>query len=217
MKHDLIPPRFLFRFEMPLQYCKTLWKEHGFELDESHRLLNLAQLDGEYAPADVRAGWNELGLFFTLHMVGKQQAPWCRESQMDDSDGLHLWIDTRATHNIHRASRFCHRFAFLPGGTGRKYEDPVADQLIINRAREHANPIRPQQLRVLVDQQVDGYLLKAYIPADALTGYEPAEYPRLGFTYAVVDRERGIQTFSVGVGLPYEEDPSTWATLEMVK
>ena len=31
-----------------------------------------------------------------------------------------VWIDTRNTQNIHRAGRFCHRFAFLPVGAGGK-------------------------------------------------------------------------------------------------
>ena len=48
-------------------------------------------------------------------------------------------------------------------------------------------------------------------------GFEPAEHPRLGFTYAVIDRELGEQTFSVGRPMPYDEDPSLWATLELVR
>ena len=48
-----------------------------------------------------------------------------------------------------------------------------------------------------------------------MTGFEPQEHPRLGFNYAIVDRELGLQTFSVGHPLPYDEDPSLWATLEL--
>jgi hypothetical protein len=55
------------------------------------------------------------------------------------------------------------------------------------------------------------------IPADALTGFEPTEHPRLGFTYALYDRELGLQTFSTGTAIPYEEDPSAWATLDLVR
>ena len=54
-------------------------------------------------------------------------------------------------------------------------------------------------------------------PAVTLTGFDPAEHPRIGFTYQLLDRELGLQTFSVGEGFPYQEDPSTWATLEMEK
>jgi hypothetical protein len=54
-------------------------------------------------------------------------------------------------------------------------------------------------------------VLWAAAPAVALGGYDPQQQPRLGFTYAVLDRERGLQTFSQGPGLPYDEDPSLWA------
>jgi hypothetical protein len=48
-----------------------------------------------------------------------------------------------------------------------------------------------------------------------MTGFDTAEHSRLGFTYAVIDRELGQQTFGVGGPMPYQEDPSLWATLEL--
>ncbi len=54
-------------------------------------------------------------------------------------------------------------------------------------------------------------------PQLALTGFDPAEHPRIGFTYAIADREIGVHTFSCGPEFPYRDDPSLWATLELVK
>ena len=93
----------------------------------------------------------------------------------------------------------------------------MAQCLAINRAKEHARPIQPKQLNVRGKIQADGYLLEVNIPGDALTGFDPQEHPRLGFTYAVIDRELGEQTLTVGSPLPYQEDPSLWATLELMK
>ncbi len=213
----LVAPRFLFRFSMPLLHCSKTWSAAGVQLSEKFRLLDLAQLDGEKPLADVRLAWSEEGIFVNVRTEGKRQPPWCRESRLEDSDGVQLWVDTRATHNIHRASRFCHRFAFMPAGGGRKYDEPMADQLLIHRARENARPIRPDQIKVRSEKRINGYLLEGFIPAAALTGYDPSDHPRLGFTYAVLDRELGLQTFSAGSAFPYQEDPSTWATLELEK
>ena len=91
----------------------------------------------------MRAAWSEAGVGFSVRVEGKKHPNWCRETKLEDSDSLQVWIDTRDTHNIHRASRFCHRFVFLPGGAGRNFEQPVADQLLVDRARENANPVRP--------------------------------------------------------------------------
>ena len=212
----LVAPSFLFRFAIPCRKCAVPWSPKGNVLGEEFRLPNLCELDGSGAYADVRIGWHESGLAVALRVGGKRQAPWCRDNRIEDSDGLHLWIDTRDTHNIHRAGRFCHHLAFLPSGGGHRLDEPVAEQLLINRARENAKPIRPGVMKARSEKRVDGYLLEAFIPGDALTGYEPADHPKLGFFYSVFDRELRRQFFSIGGEYPYQEDPSLWGTLELV-
>jgi hypothetical protein len=154
-------------------------------------------------------------LAFSIGVQGKSQPLWCRGSRVEDSDGVQLWIDTRDVHNVHRAGRFCHRFIFLPGGGGSRLDQPVAEVLTINRARELHNPVREGLLKARCQPRKDGYLLDIFLPAAALTGFDPVEYPRIGFNYAVADRELGQQTFSVAAPMPYQEDPSLWATLEL--
>ena len=194
-----------------------MWTADGASLDEKYRLINLAELEEATKAVDMRAAWSEEGLVFAVRVSGKHQPPWCRASRLDDSDGLHIWIDTRDVHNVHRAGRFCRQFVFLPAGTGPKLNEPVADWLPINRSREQPHPLAPGQLKVHSEVHDDGYLIEAFIPADALTGFDPSEHPRLGFTYAIQDRELGEQTFGVGSPLPYQEDPSLWATLDLTK
>jgi hypothetical protein len=160
--------------------------------------------------------WAPEGLLFNVRVDGKTQPPWCRDSRLEDSDGLQVWIDTRATLNIHRASRYCHRYAFSPGGAGRGQAEPVADQLLINRARENARPIRPRELAVASKVTKTGYWLSAFVPTIALGGYDAQQHRQLGFTYAVFDRELGIQTFATGAAFPFDEDPTCWAMVEMV-
>ena len=94
-------------------------------------------------------------------------------------------------------------------------DEPVADQLLINRARENATPIRPGILGVRSEKRIDGYLLEGHIPAEAMTGFEPDDHPQLGFTYAITDRELGWQTFSLSSEFRFDEDPSLWGTLEL--
>jgi len=48
-----------------------------------------------------------------------------------------------------------------------------------------------------------------------MTGFDPQEHQKVGFTYAVIDRELGTQAFSCSEEFPYREDPSVWATLEL--
>ncbi len=224
-ENSLLAPRFLFRFAVPVAKHAPLWSKKAVALNESYRLPDLAGLDAgtpsaERPFADVRMAWGDEGLAMTVKVVGKQQPVWCRDSRIDESDGLQVWIDTRATFNIHRASKFCHRFAFLPAGSGRGLAEPVAEQLLINRARENAPPVKPRQLQVASSVRDTGYAMAVFIPATALEGLDttqsPNETPVLGFHYQVLDRELGVQSFANGQEFPVDEDPSCWAAVELV-
>ncbi len=212
---SLLAPTFLFRFAAPLRYKQQVWSPTETKLGDSFRIPCFGELEARPMFADVRGAWNAQGMSFVVRVTGKRQTPWCRANKLDDSDGLHLFIDTRDTHNIHRASRFCHHFIFLPFGAGAGYERPVASLVDIHRAREHPKPIGHDVLEVRGHKRHDGYVLQAHIPRQALTGYEPDDHPRLGFTYGVLDREFGWQTMSVGAEFRFQEDPSLWSTLEL--
>ncbi|RMF88593.1 MAG: hypothetical protein D6741_18955 [Planctomycetota bacterium] len=178
---------------------------------------NTTELDGRRPFATVAVGWNPSGLAIRLIVSGKKQSPWCRRSRIEDSDGLHLWIDTRGVRDVHRASRFCHRFAILPFGGGPEEKDPVRAAVPIPRAQGTPHPRRPDAVHCRSQRLDDGYRLDVYFEADALTGYDPEEHSRLGFNYVVVDREHGQQSLSVDSPVfPFPSDPSLWAGLELI-
>ena len=213
----LLAPTFLFQFAAP---CRSLPEKASKELvtlGDKYRLPSFAELDGKKGFADVRVGWNNAGIAISLKVKGKKQAPWCRDTKIEESDGGQLWIDTRDTKNVHRASRFCHRFAVLPTGSGRNLDQATISLLAINRARESPREIHERALVARASRFQDGYELDAFFPAEALTGYDPAEHPKIGFTYAVFDRELGTQTYAIGTEFPIADDPSLWSTLELVK
>jgi hypothetical protein len=221
---SLIPTRFLFRFAAPCRYHDPLWTAAGAIFDESFRLTSLAELEGQRPWADVRAAWNSSGIALVVEVAGKTEPLRALAGRPLESDGVQLWIDTRDVHNVHRAGRFCHRFIFVPGSdfaatSTKRARTPVipatAASLPIHRARELPQPVREGLLCARSRSRPDGYRLEIFLPAEALTGFDPGEYPRLGFTYAVVDHELGVQTFGVGNPMPYAEDPSLWATLEL--
>lgn len=217
MSEPLVSPRFIFRFSLPCRHRARAWTAKGAGLDESYRLVGLGELEQPGRLPDFRAAWSDAGMAFSLLVEGRQQPPWCRATRLSDSDGLQIWIDTRNVQNVHRAGRFCHRLVFLPCGDEDKASQPVAAVLQINRAREPHGPIHDGQLKVKSQLLADGYRLDAFVPAEALTGFDPEDHPAVGFTYAVMDRELGTHTLTVGSPMPYREDPSLWATLELVR
>jgi hypothetical protein len=216
MSEPLLSPAFLFRFSVACRYSQKARSVSELQLADEHAIPTFGEMEGRPLFADVRAAWCEKGLAFTCRVTGKSQSPWCRASRAEDSDGLQVWIDTRNAHNIHRATRFCHRFIFLPTGSGRQMNEPTAETLPIQRAREEPKRAAKGSLEIAGRTYAGGYEVQAFVAADSLTGFDPADHPRLGFSYAVIDRELGWQTFSVGPEFPFTADPSLWGTLELV-
>jgi len=206
----LIDPAFLFRFAIEFPRVPLKWSAAGLKLPESCRIASLAPLSGRPHFADVRVGWDDSGIGLSVAVAGKRSLPWCRDSRLEDSDGVHLWIDSRCSPNIHRATQYCHRFLFMPAGGGAARDEPVASLIPIHRARANPKPLDRGQLKIFALPRHDGYQLSGLIPADALTGFNPADHPRLGFYYAVIDRELGWQTMTLGPEYPVMDDPSLW-------
>lgn len=217
----LVPNRFLIRLAHPCQYVKDVPREKDddslVDLPEAARLNNLAALDGQRNFADVRLGWNEFGLAVQVEVKGKEQPPVGDDASPKSADGLTLWIDTRDARASHRASRFCHQFLLLAAGGGTDKEEPFVTQLKINRAQQDAPLANLAEILFRGRHTRGGYRLEAFLPANALSGFDPEQHPRMGVYYAVRDRELGDQLLSVGWEFPFADDPSLWAVLELVK
>ncbi len=214
----VVPHRFLFRYQIAVPRVDQLPGRGGspLKLPAHCKLPNFDDLDSERPFAELRAAWNPKGIAFSAQVTGKKMPFACDRREPTESDGLQIWIDTRPTQAIHRASRFCHHFCFLPAGDGRGGKEPTVVQIPIALAREDAPTAKPTDLKACRTDTSDGYVLDAWIAAEALQGYDPESNPKLGFYYALRDAELGEQFLSVGRELPFAHDPSLWATLDLV-
>lgn len=216
---SLLPGRFYFRLSYVCRYIPAIpLKETDelLDLPPTCRLDNFAAMDSQRNFADVRVAWNQFGVGVQVDVRGKEAPPQGRADRPLASDGLTLWIDTRGDRTGHRATRFCHQFHLLPAGAGEDHDEPLFVQTKIHRAMEDAPEYRGVvPLRVTL--RTGGYRLEAFLPADALNGFDPEEHPRWGIFYAVRDVEMGEQTLGVGAEFPFADDPSLWATLELVR
>ena len=209
-----ISNNLLFRYRINCERFKGRDKSAS-DLPASCRLPVFSELDKNHDKpfAELRAAWSPDRMYFWLKVKGKKQALWCRNTQLLASDGMQVWIDTRDTHNIHRASKFCHWIVMLPAGGSADGKNPTASMLNINRAREHSPTVNQMPIGIVSSLQTGGYTLSAFIPAGAMNGWNPDEHRLIGFHYVVIDRELGSQSLSVGLEYPIAEDPSLWSTL----
>ena len=186
-------------------------------MPEAARLDPFADVDDAPRFADVRLGWNETGLGLTVEVKGKENYPIGDVDRPRQSDGVTLWIDTRADRTSHRATRTCHQFHFLAAGGGSNKDEPAFVQTRIHRALQDAPLATTADVPFRFERVKGGYRIEAFLPAAVLHGFDPEQNRRLGFYYAVRDAELGEQVLSVGADFPYWEDPSLWSVLELAR
>ncbi len=215
----LLPSAFLFRFALPVPCVDAsgMTKYGTLPLPKSSRLQTPSTLDEAETFAELSVGWNETGLAIAVSVSGKRNPLQCDASHAAESDGLQVWIDTRNTQSIHRASRFCHHFCILPLGQGRGKKKPVVVQQPIARAKGDAPFADAATIPVHSEITDDGYRMDVWFPEPVLHGFDPEASPRLGFYACVKDRELGDQPLTVGPEFPYTHDPSLWSTLNLVR
>ena len=177
-------------------------------------LTDLSSLEGRGSWASVRVGWNPGGLGIAVLAGWRPASP-----PADRPEGfadVNLWIDTRDTRNVSRATRFCHRFAArLTLSRDRKGLSVQVNQRPIARAVADAPIVRP--FPDLIPDRADplGLDPRDLPPRRHLNGFDPETNRRLGFAYQVSDHIREDQFLGVGRDFPLGENPSLWATLEL--
>ena len=174
------------------------------------------QTGGEVTPDfHFRFAWREDGVLLTLLLQGKKCPVQVNSNKYDTSDSFSLFLDTRDVRDLHRSTKFCHRLLFLPAPESG--ENPSALWLPIHRAKAHPNPVDITRFQLAFDRTPESWRLSAFIPGDTLTGYEPLEHSRLGISFSLFDNEFGWISQQLPDFFPVAEDPSLWASLDLVE
>jgi len=219
MSKHLLPQSFWFRLAASCLRIDEIPRSSSrgglLGLPAAFALPDLSALEGRASWAKVLVGWNPEGLGVAILAEGASALA----SSPDRPEGfadVNLWIDTRDTRNVSRATRFCHRFtAHLTLTRDRKGLKVELTQRAIARAVADAPMASIDDLRARAELTRSGWILEIFLPAAALHGFDPDTNRRLGFAYQVTDYDREDQFLSVGRDFPLGENPSLWATLEL--
>ena len=212
---ERVSSNLLFRHRFSCRATQGAWKKTGKALSSEFEIPHFGRFEGQEKFADFRVGWTPEGLFFDISVSGKSQSVWCRTTQILESDAIFVWIDTRNTQSIHRASRFCHWFVFLPSGGGAQRDSATASMLKINRAKENPKTFQMFRPNVAVKMKSNGYRMQFFVDGNSLTGWNTQDHRTLGFSYLVNDRELGTQTLATGTEFPMSSDPSLWHCMQL--
>ncbi|WP_165220303.1 hypothetical protein [Aquisphaera insulae] len=216
MTKALLPQPFWFRLSASAPRVEAMPRpgKDGPLLDLSAAcgLPDFAALDGRTSWASVRVGWNSQGLGIAVIADGRAKVSDRPEGFAD----IHLWVDTRDTRNVSRATRFCHRFsARLVLRPDRKTLVVDIGQRAISRAVADAPICNPEDLSSRAAVTKGGWTFEVFLPSKVLNGFDPENNRRLGLAYQVSDHEREDQFLGVGRDFPIGENPGLWAALEL--
>ena len=217
MPTPLLPQSFWFRTAFACPRVEGIPRDKGrlLDLGAACALPDLGLWEGQPSWVEARVGWNDAGLGLGFEIRGKVGAIGGDEGPAMSRDGVQVWVDTRDTRTIHRATRFCHRFAAtVRPASGRTLAAEVVSKPIA-RAVADAPAARPQSIPARAERTVSGYRLELFLPAEVLHGFDPETNRRLGFYFAASDPDRGEQCLAVGREFPVGEDPSLWSVLEL--
>lgn len=218
MTRALLPQAFWFRI------AASCPRVEGIPRREAKRLVELpptcilpqgSRLEGRSPWAEVRVGWNPGGLGVVVQAEGLGDPKMSADRPENFAD-VSLWIDTRDTRDVARATRFCHRFSAAirlqrPG----KNLIPEVSQKPIARAIADPPMARAGQIESRAELSRDGWTLEIFLPAAVLNGFDPETNRRLGFAYQVSDHIREDQFLGVGRDFPIGENPGLWSTIEL--
>jgi hypothetical protein len=189
-------------------------REGLLELPAAAQLLDLSALEGKVSWASVRIGWNARGLGIAVRADGVGDAHYTVE-RPDGFATAQFWIDTRDTRNVSRATRFCHRFVANLKVISKQNVEAEVSQKPIARAIADPPMCRSSDLLSRVEVERGTWTLELFIPAKALSGFDPETTRRLGFAYQISDHVREDQFLGVGREFPVGENPSLWSVLEL--
>ena len=185
------------------------------KLTDSAQLPNVSMMDGSPSFSTVHIGWNSKGLGIRVIVCGRTRPLAGEPNHPTDSDCVELWIDTRPTGNVHRATGYCHRLACFPCNLSADGE-PTVVPMSIPQQREVKSDIQIRHIQLRVHARKDGYEMEVWIPESQLYGYrEIDELRQLGFYCLVHDTELGEQPLTVTEEFPVAWDPSLWVQLEL--
>ncbi len=196
----------LFQITFDLKKKEGLPKKKCYQ--EPFLLPCTKELVSEESFAEVAMCYSEKGIYINV-LVDK---PFEDTSypQVTYGDTFEVFFDTRDIKSARIIHKFCHHFVFFP-----KPQAEVSAIEITQFRGDDAHPLCDTNLlQVESTFNKSSYEMSLFIDREALYGFDPSKFKRLGFTYRVNRKKGDSQHFNVSSrSYPFEKHPNLWSTL----
>lgn len=205
-----LSPRNFFAFEQELYAVD--WepvkanRKHPLEAKKYSFPLTTG-LAGEESFADFAMGWSTEGLVILVtYHSGFERSIF---PDIHRGDAVELFIDTRDVKTAGFPTRFCHHFFFLAESVNGVH----AGERTQFRTEDRHELCEATDLGV---KRFGKKRLELRVPGHCLTGYDPIDFARLGFSYRLSRFGGSPQHFSVSSSeYSVDQQPSLWTTLRL--
>lgn len=206
---DLVAPIHLVDLEFKCFYRDPNKKER---LPSQFLLPSTSSLCHENPFALVSASWSEEGLFFNVE--SDQPAQESFYPSLERGDAIEIFIDTRNLKSSGFNTRFCHHFFFLP----QSASGHLCGEITRFRTDDKHDLCDPKELFFKTDKNKKGYEMMIRISSHAMTGYDPNDFDKIGFSYRISGQGGRTQHFSsVSDSFPIEQRPSLWSQMKLCR
>ncbi|MFN7877847.1 MAG: hypothetical protein ACK5PB_21190 [Pirellula sp.] len=223
-KNILADAAYLFDFGFSIRRFDVTSSKSGRIDDLSWSLSNIYSLPRlEQLSTDkvrdwtMRGAWHERGLMFEME-VERISAARIVEGQPYHR-ALQLYIDTRASLGIKRGNHFCYRLNFPT----QQPPEKIADRILmgrntsIHKCTEDPPKVPDEDLLFQVVPQHDtSELWRVFIRGNKLHGYNPAEFPEIGFFFCMYDTQSSSIHLARTASSRFQEDPSNWCRVKLI-
>ncbi len=175
------------------------------------KLPSLCDLLHEEHFADLSLGWSPQG----LHCRVQFHKPFAHTAypNLQGGDSVEIFVDTRDNKASGIVGKYCHHFYFLP----KDNEGNQAGEITRFRTDDLHELSDPKHLHVETKFHELNYTMDIHIPAEALYGYDPEEFPRIGFAYRINRFEGSSQNFCAAEHEFFvEQQPSLWFSVNLI-
>lgn len=156
--------------------------------------------------AKVYLYWSFSGVHFNIDLNRKFDEP-----HFPNGDCIEFFIDTRDVKSS-SLTRFCHHFVCFP----EMVDQVIAQEITRFRTEEKHALALPELLQVQARVEKGKRKMEIFIPKEALYGYDPSAFNKMGFTYKITGRDGKTQLLSASSeDFVIESHPCFWASLRL--
>lgn len=160
--------------------------------------------------AKVGISWSESGLF--LSILFDKSFDECYFPAIEKGDGVEVFIDTRAIDDAVVVHKYCHHFVFVP----KPVDGIFGAEVTKFRGEDKHEHCDVETLFVESSMSRGSYSMEIQISEMSLFGYDPHEYPKIGFGLRIHRAKGSPQHFPMNsVDYKVEAHPNLWARLEL--